>query len=832
MTATLSALMAEDGVRLRGGGSQRSALCPFHEDKTPSLSVNVDKGLYQCHGCGAKGDAVTWLERRRGLSKREALQRLKPDREAPPGPAAGPEPSRPGWVSELPRDAAARHEYWVPGAARPAFVICRFAPGGKRPKCLPFSPGKRDSDGRDGWLRQLAVSEKRPLYRLRELAAAPPQRRVMVVEGEKCADAVAGAFPRVAVVAWAGGTKAWKRTDWEPLRGRPVTLVADADEPGRKCMGELAERLRSLGCPDIRAVLPEGSDGRDIADEIEAGGPPRAAAWLKSLAAPWQPPARGKAAGKAAEEPPPEPPAGIDRNEHFEILGNAGDAIAVRLSSHRVLHVARSQLLSPACLISLADYQWWAAMLHANTLTPGACQPVGSALIRAADRKGQVDFGKVFGRGFGRTEEGRYVWHLGDRLLCDGRERGLGELGGPEIYLAGPRIDCDLRAAASPDDRKRVADAVLRYRWRKEVDAKRFLGWLAASAVGGALRWRAHLWLPAAADSGKSWLLKEVAQRVLGGMCVRVADPTPAAMARRMRSDSLPVLVDEAEPDRSWMPGILDIARISAGADGERIRADQADSVQVMQPRFSLLMSSTRVPRLRAADQSRFEFAYLAEQGVSDWPAVRQGIEGSLAGGKGRAALAAVVRDGREIAEKAGAIADEMATTAFGSRPSAIAGALTAGWQWWSGTDEWVAPDLETVMQPRASADAGEALREIVTSTVRSSGGAELPVLSLALSEHRDKIREAADHGVRMSAEGDALQVAPGHPGLARLLRRGDLRGVQVRRLLLQLDGASYKGPPVRFGQLRLRAVSVPEESCRKHGIELRPEGRPDEEDI
>jgi 5S rRNA maturation endonuclease (ribonuclease M5) len=41
--------------------------CPFHADDTPSLSVDPEKGLWQCFGCGEGGDAITFLQRSRGL---------------------------------------------------------------------------------------------------------------------------------------------------------------------------------------------------------------------------------------------------------------------------------------------------------------------------------------------------------------------------------------------------------------------------------------------------------------------------------------------------------------------------------------------------------------------------------------------------------------------------------------------------------------------------------------------------------------------------------------------------------------------------------------------
>ena len=47
--------------------------CPFHEDKTASLQVNLEKDFYKCHACGAKGDQIQFVQDYEKLSKREAI---------------------------------------------------------------------------------------------------------------------------------------------------------------------------------------------------------------------------------------------------------------------------------------------------------------------------------------------------------------------------------------------------------------------------------------------------------------------------------------------------------------------------------------------------------------------------------------------------------------------------------------------------------------------------------------------------------------------------------------------------------------------------------------
>lgn len=54
-----------------------SLTCVFHEDKKPSLSVNLDSGGFVCHACGAKGrDIVDFYRQRRNVGFVEAIEQI------------------------------------------------------------------------------------------------------------------------------------------------------------------------------------------------------------------------------------------------------------------------------------------------------------------------------------------------------------------------------------------------------------------------------------------------------------------------------------------------------------------------------------------------------------------------------------------------------------------------------------------------------------------------------------------------------------------------------------------------------------------------------------
>ncbi|MBP6012964.1 MAG: DNA primase [Alphaproteobacteria bacterium] len=63
-------------VKLVRRGRNYLGLCPFHNEKTPSFSVNAEKGFYHCFGCGVHGDIISFAMETEGLSFPEAIEKL------------------------------------------------------------------------------------------------------------------------------------------------------------------------------------------------------------------------------------------------------------------------------------------------------------------------------------------------------------------------------------------------------------------------------------------------------------------------------------------------------------------------------------------------------------------------------------------------------------------------------------------------------------------------------------------------------------------------------------------------------------------------------------
>jgi predicted P-loop ATPase len=163
--------------------------------------------------------------------------------------------------------------YWYCDAHGPLFAVCRYEPHDKKKEFVPW----RWSTEYRRWYAK-APPKPRQLYRLDRILANP-ERRVLLVEGEKCVEIAELMFPTLIVTTWPGGADAIHLADLEPLRGRMIAAVwPDADKGGIRAGRFLADRLANMGCRvdentlGVKLIDPRGqTEGWDIADAVESG---------------------------------------------------------------------------------------------------------------------------------------------------------------------------------------------------------------------------------------------------------------------------------------------------------------------------------------------------------------------------------------------------------------------------------------------------------------------------------------------------------------------------------------------------------------------------------
>lgn len=279
-----------------------------------SLKFNVEKGVGQDFATDQKfGDMIALYAAIEGVGMVEAALACSSkigfgtNAQAPSSSASGPEPKpkakRKPKVKHEPEIGKPpvgcpvpemRHPVWglpvkhwsyTDAAGDVLFYVARYESGPDAKEFFPWCYDLKASK----WIAK-SYPGPVPLYGLKDLTDRP-EKQVMIVEGEKAADAARSLVGRFSVaVSWSGGCKAYAKSDWSVLKGRRVILWPDSDrkvdretgellpynkQPGASAMAGIAKILSPIAAQikivNVSDPGPWQVDGFDAADALNAG---------------------------------------------------------------------------------------------------------------------------------------------------------------------------------------------------------------------------------------------------------------------------------------------------------------------------------------------------------------------------------------------------------------------------------------------------------------------------------------------------------------------------------------------------------------------------------
>lgn len=315
-SVNLAELMAAYGVPLKAKGKSQVGHCPFHQDDKPSLSVTGK--LWQCFGCQAAGDALSFLQLKEKVDFTGALALLKQWQGVPDGAEREQRQHR---AEALERMAHLYHQaFWESDVAQDflkarglddrdtwqAFRVgycdgslaARFdsGPGGKALR----QAGLVREDGQEHFRGCLVVPLMHPdrgvvgFYGRRlqgghVYLAGPRQgvlnwvalkssRRLYVTEGVFDALALWQAGIReVSCLHGLSGVPSDLKELMRRFKTQAVTLLLDGDKAGQEALPRLRESFENLSVSVTHLTLPEGKDPNGMLHEM---GPKRLAEWM------------------------------------------------------------------------------------------------------------------------------------------------------------------------------------------------------------------------------------------------------------------------------------------------------------------------------------------------------------------------------------------------------------------------------------------------------------------------------------------------------------------------------------------------------------------------
>lgn len=661
-------------LTLKKNGPHLKATCPFHDDKHASLTVTPGKQLAKCFACGWSGDQIAFVMEFKGLTFKEAVteidtQRIDGGGEAPKQRTVTKAKPKVEWRQIIPAPPSAiTHEHYLYGQPSKRWyyntpdgqligAVCRFdLPDGKEVLPLTYC-----TDGKRKEWRWQGFERPRPLYNL-HILAANPNASVLIVEGEKAADAAQAQLDtaKTVVTTWPGGSMAIEHIDWTPIHGRKVILWPDNDVQGLSAMLHVrhlvGEQLAMCRIIPLDTTLPKGWDCADkdwqegelrkwvLSRIVDVIAPTEGEIWRMAQVdreavyefgienERWvfrkvktdTPPAE-------QETPPPPPPleeepvnnyipphipdheTESDHEIHFKVLGydkseNGQQAyyFLAKGSSQVVRLTAGS--ISTNTLLQIAPLTYWQDRFIGKK--PFDATAALNWIINEANLKGPFKDKYLRGRG-AWMDDGRVVIHAGDRLIVDGKAMNIGSLNSRYIYEVDEELGFRDVSPLPTKEAVRLMELMKAISWDREINSYLMAGWLVIAPICGALIWRPHIWLTGAAGTGKSWLFNKVVRRALGNTCLSVQGETSEAGLRQvLKHDALPVVFDEAEgadkKAHERMQSVLSLMRASSAEDGGVMAKGTAGgNAKTFRIRSCFAFASIAVQVAQQSDRSR-----------------------------------------------------------------------------------------------------------------------------------------------------------------------------------------------------------------------------------
>ena len=250
------------------GKDQALVSCPFHQDESPSLSVNLSAGLFHCFACGSKGNGFDLFMKVRGYDFKTALHELEARAGITTGTRAA--TGRPSATSISPAGSPATTTApkvkpvkvatftYTDDQGRRLYIKERWEPArdGKRTKEFFFN--HFDKQGK----KQPGFKCEHVLYRLHEIVKAD---QIFILEGEMKADLLSS-WGLAATCLDTGAESKWRDSYTPHLAGKDVVIVPDNDKAGEEYLQKIARALHGVA-RSVRVLrLPGLIEKQDVID--------------------------------------------------------------------------------------------------------------------------------------------------------------------------------------------------------------------------------------------------------------------------------------------------------------------------------------------------------------------------------------------------------------------------------------------------------------------------------------------------------------------------------------------------------------------------------------
>lgn len=344
---------------------------------------------------------------------------------------------------------------------------------------------------------------------------------------------------------------------------------------------------------------------------------------------------------------PPDEPDGDDggyeepaKNAYFAILGYDHGVYYLFQHEQRQVIAYTKRDLNDGGFIELADTNWWEKNF------PGANGGINKRgamnfIIRTANQRGIFTPDKVRGRG-AWVDNGHNVFHHGQTLTVDGENVEVTRIESKFVYELAAAHCKPAERPMTDEEGFALLELAGKFRWTMPGSAALLMGWIALAPFCGALQWRPHIWITGNAGSGKSTVVDSLVNRLLAGMCLYgLGGSTEAGIRQMLKSDALPVLIDESEQneekDVNRIQSILGLMRqASTESQARTFKGTPGGNAMAWHIRSMFCLSSIQVGVKHQADSERISVLTLLPKltdgrAAEQWEMLRDEIHALIA---------------------------------------------------------------------------------------------------------------------------------------------------------------------------------------------------------
>lgn len=319
-------------------------------------------------------------------------------------------------------------------------------------------------------------------------------------------------------------------------------------------------------------------------------------------------------------------------HEPFKILGYYEDKIFILPRESNQIRTISYGSMTENTLISIAPLEWWESRFVKKTGFD--LKAAVDTIFRKAHRQGIFLTDRLRGRGCWR-DSNRVVFHLGNRLLVNGEYFDLSDFDSRYIYQQDkPFPKFDHMPVLTKEEGADILMLANKFRWSIPASSLLLTGWCVLAPICGALKWRPHIWLTGGAGSGKSTIIDEFVNSLMGGVAVFAqGNSSEAGLRQHLKSDAVPVIFDEAEQntekEQKSMQAVLALIRQSSSESGAKTLKGTATGVgMTYHIRSMFCLASIQVGIQQQADRERLTVLQLREkedvkQGENNWDEIK-----------------------------------------------------------------------------------------------------------------------------------------------------------------------------------------------------------------